>query len=58
MDVPSHVAMPSVLVEVGFLSHKREGVRLKQEAYQTALAESLASGIRKWTNLTADQTAP
>ncbi len=54
----SHVAMPSVLVEVGFLSHKREGVRLKQEAYQTALAESLASGIRKWTNLTADQTAP
>jgi hypothetical protein len=36
----SHVAMPSVLVEVGFLSHKREGARLKQEAYQTALSPS------------------
>ena len=47
----SHVAMPSVLVEVGFLSHKREGARLKQEAYQTALADSLAAGIHKWTNL-------
>lgn len=57
----SHVAMPSVLVEVGFLSHKREGARLTQDAYQTALAESLANGIRKWTNvqtLTVPQTAP
>lgn len=48
----SHVAMPSVLVEVGFLSHKKEGARLRQEAYQIALADSLASGIRKWTGLT------
>lgn len=60
----SHVAMPSVLVEVGFLSHKREGVRLRQEAYQIALANSLASGIKKWTDLknsaglTVTQPAP
>jgi N-acetylmuramoyl-L-alanine amidase len=47
----SHVAMPSVLVEVGFLSHKREGARLRQETYQIALADSLASGIQKWTNV-------
>lgn len=63
----SNVAMPSVLVEVGFLSHKREGARLRQEAYQIALADSLAAGIRKWTNvsnlsglsnLTVPQPAP
>jgi N-acetylmuramoyl-L-alanine amidase len=63
----SNVAMPSVLVEVGFLSHKREGARLRQEAYQIALADSLANGIRKWTNvsnvnglsgLTVPQPAP
>lgn len=63
----SHVAMPSVLVEVGFLSHKREGARLTQETYQIALSESLASGIQKWTNvsnlssltdLTVPQPAP
>jgi N-acetylmuramoyl-L-alanine amidase len=53
--------MPSVLVEVGFLSHKREGARLRQEAYQMALADSLAAGIRKWTissGLTVTQPAP
>lgn len=47
----SNVAMPSVLVEVGFLSNKREGARLRQDAYQIALADSLAAGIRNWSNL-------
>lgn len=43
----SHVAMPSVLVEVGFLSHKREGEKLSQGSYQERLAKAIADGIRK-----------
>ena len=41
----SNVAAPSVLVEVGFLSHKREGLRLQNADYQAALADSLADGV-------------
>lgn len=41
----THVAAPSVLVEVGFLSHKREGQKLQTAEYQLALAQSLASGV-------------
>ncbi len=44
----SNVAMPSVLVEVGFLSHSKEGVKLQQDSYQTALAKALASGIDQY----------
>lgn len=44
----SNVAMPSVLVEVGFLSHSKEGLKLQQISYQTALAEALASGIDQY----------
>jgi N-acetylmuramoyl-L-alanine amidase len=43
----SHVAMPSVLIEVGFLSHKRESEKLNTESYQESLANSIAEGIRK-----------
>ncbi len=43
----SHVAMPSVLVEVGFLSHKREGEKLTQAPYQERLARAISEGIRK-----------
>jgi N-acetylmuramoyl-L-alanine amidase len=44
----SHVAMPSVLVEVGFLSHRQEGMKLQQTDYQAAIAEALFSGIRRF----------
>ncbi|MBL7688903.1 MAG: N-acetylmuramoyl-L-alanine amidase [Bdellovibrionaceae bacterium] len=44
----THVAAPSVLVEVGFLSHKREGARLQTDEYQNALALSLAGGIDRY----------
>lgn len=43
----SHVAMPSVLVEVGFLSHKREGEKLNSISYQERLANAISEGIRK-----------
>lgn len=41
----SNVAMPSVLVEVGFLSHAKEGARLERPEFQAALASALANGI-------------
>jgi N-acetylmuramoyl-L-alanine amidase len=43
----SHVAMPSVLVEVGFLSHQREGEKLNSSSYQERLANAISEGIRK-----------
>jgi N-acetylmuramoyl-L-alanine amidase len=40
--------MPAVLVELGFLSHPREGRRLRSASYQEALARALAEGIAAW----------
>lgn len=40
--------MPSVLVEVGFLSHPQEGKRLGEDPYQKALAKGLADGIERY----------
>lgn len=44
----SNVNIPSVLVELGFLSHETEGPRLAQEAYQKTLAKSLYEGLVKY----------
>ena len=44
----SNVAMPSVLVEVGFLSHAKEGARLQKAEFQASLADSLANGIDQY----------
>ncbi|CAI2718007.1 N-acetylmuramoyl-L-alanine amidase [Nitrospina watsonii] len=37
--------MPSILVEVGFVTNHREEKRLSSDTYQKALAESIAKGI-------------
>ena len=39
--------MPSVLLEIGFLSNKAERERLKNMDYQTEIAKSIAEGIIK-----------
>lgn len=44
----SNIAMPSVLVEVGFLSHAREGQKLQDVDYQNALADALSSGVERY----------
>jgi len=36
---------PSILVELGFVSHPEEGPKLASESYQTSLAEALANGV-------------
>jgi len=40
--------MPSVLTEVGFISHPQEEAWLKSSAYQDKLAESLLEGVRTY----------
>ena len=41
-------SMPSVLVEVSFLSHKQEGRLLGTGAYRQRIAEALLDGIRRY----------
>jgi len=40
--------MPCVLVEVSFVTHPEEGVRLAQPSYQQAIAVGLLRGIREF----------
>jgi hypothetical protein len=40
--------MPSVLVEVSFLTHKQEGRLLGTGAYRQRIAEALLDGIRRY----------
>jgi len=40
--------MPSILVEVGFVTNGREGQKLKSKVYQKWLAESIAQGIHDY----------
>lgn len=49
-QAPFYVLMglqaPAVLVEVGFISHPEEGVRLAEAAYQAKLAQAIADGVQ------------
>ncbi|HIP60415.1 MAG TPA: N-acetylmuramoyl-L-alanine amidase, partial [Campylobacterales bacterium] len=40
--------MPSVLVEVGFITHPNEARRLVNKRYQKTMAEGLANGIERY----------
>jgi N-acetylmuramoyl-L-alanine amidase len=40
--------MPSVLVELFFVTNKAEGRALNSEEYQEALADALYDGIKKY----------
>ncbi len=40
--------MPAVLLELGFLSHDAESVRLKNPEYQDRIAAAVADGISAW----------
>ncbi|MGQ0507225.1 MAG: N-acetylmuramoyl-L-alanine amidase family protein [Myxococcaceae bacterium] len=43
-SVLTGIDAPAVLVEVGYISHPREGRRLREEAYQRQLAAAIAEG--------------
>ena len=40
--------MPSLLLEIGFITNPREAKRMKQAKYQKYLAESIALGVEKY----------
>ncbi|MCI0574150.1 MAG: N-acetylmuramoyl-L-alanine amidase [Myxococcaceae bacterium] len=40
------VDAPAILVEVGFISHPTEGLRLKDPRYQASLAGAIAEGVK------------
>ncbi len=40
--------MPSILVEAGFLTHREEARRLRENAYLDALAEQIAQGVERY----------
>lgn len=42
------VRMPAVVIEMGFLSHAREGVRVTEAAYHESLADALADAVGAW----------
>ncbi|HYS08017.1 MAG TPA: N-acetylmuramoyl-L-alanine amidase [Myxococcales bacterium] len=44
--VLSGTRMPSVLVEIGFISHPREGRMMSRHRYQARVAQALAAGVR------------
>jgi N-acetylmuramoyl-L-alanine amidase len=48
--VLSGTRMPSVLVEIGFISHPREGRMLGRGSYQRRVAEALADGVRDFAD--------
>jgi len=40
--------MPSVLIEVGYISHPKEGRRIKTKSYQKNIAKGIAEGIKSY----------
>ena len=42
------IEVPSILVEIGFISHARESVKLQDRQYQRALAQAMAEGVRRF----------
>jgi len=48
--VLSGTRMPSALVEIGFISHPREGRMLGGDKYQRKVASALAEGVRDFAD--------
>ena len=40
--------MPSVLVEVGYVSHPQEGRRIATKSYQKLISKGIAEGIESY----------
>ncbi len=48
--VLNHTVMPSLLIEVGYLSHPRDAKRLKNPLYLKKVAGAISQGIWEYTN--------
>lgn len=51
------VEAPAVLVEIGYLTHPEEGVKLASGAYQDKVAKALARGIEAFLTAVAERDA-
>jgi N-acetylmuramoyl-L-alanine amidase len=40
--------MPSILIEVGYISHPKEGRRIKTKSYQKSIASGIAQGVKSY----------
>jgi len=47
-------AVPSALIEIGFMSNREEDEKMQTEAYQEKIAQGIAKGIHKYFNSTTD----
>lgn len=56
--VISNLDVPSALVEIGFISHASEGLRLASEAYQNTIAQSLHEGLIEYQESLDKPKAP
>jgi N-acetylmuramoyl-L-alanine amidase len=51
-------AMPSILIEGGYMSHPVEGKRIFDTDYRRRMATAIVQGIQKYQRLTAPPSAP
>lgn len=56
-QVVQNIEIPSVLVELGFITNPSEGAQLIREDYQSALAQGLFSGLTKYKETVDKQVA-
>lgn len=54
-SVLSHTVMPSLLIEVGYLSHPKDTSRLKNPRYLKKVAGAISQGILEYTNRQASK---
>ncbi|HQE74261.1 MAG TPA: N-acetylmuramoyl-L-alanine amidase [Myxococcota bacterium] len=50
-----HSGIPAIVVEVGFLTHPKEGLLLANTDYQARITKALATAIKSFASLTADE---
>jgi N-acetylmuramoyl-L-alanine amidase len=50
-----NTGMPSILAEVGFISHPEEEKLLKKDSYRQAIAEALYQGVKKYVDARSPQ---
>lgn len=55
--VVSKVEIPSVLVEVGYLSNRKEAARLAEPEYQKRIAKGMHLGLKEYKDLVDKQTS-
>ena len=56
--VISNVSMPSVLIETGYVTHRKEAVRLQNPAHQEKIARGIYLGLKEFKEFMDRETKP